>query len=321
VIEVRAARRDEDVAAYLETVPKIWPGSPTLEGFRHWEQTWNAHHALALVDGEPAGTGWTGRQQESALWCGFGVVPALRRRGVGTALYDAISDVARSRDADGLVLEVLVADPDSLEWVQRRGFVGVARQEALALDLASLEPAPVDAPAGVEIVTRAERPDLGRQMYAVGIEAGRDIPGLDGGNDPSFESWAAFELDRPSRDPELCFIALAEGRVIGFASLDVFPDDVFHGLTAVARGSKPRHRLPAVGSLPHRGLGRAPRPALDAQAAAAAPAGRGRSRDRGLAAEAPCRTGDDRRGHRPPCLDDRQGAAPGRLLSARAPFP
>ena len=72
-------------------------------------------------------------------------------------------------------------------------------------------------------------------MYEVGVEAARDIPGLDGASDPSFESWAAFELERPSRDPELCFIALVDGRVVGFASLDVFPDDVFHGLTAVAR--------------------------------------------------------------------------------------
>ena len=96
------------------------------------------------------------------------------------------------------------------------------------------DPHPVEAPDGVEIVTRAERPDLGRQMYEVGVEAARDIPGLDGTNEPSFESWAAFELERPSRDPALCFIALVKGRVVGFASLDVFPDDVFHGLTAVA---------------------------------------------------------------------------------------
>jgi mycothiol synthase len=133
------------------------------------------------------------------------------------------------------MLEVLQSDPSSLAWVQRRGFVEVERQQAVALDLAAHDPAPVEPPAGIEIVTRAERPDLGREMYAVGVDAAHDIPGLDGESDPSFESWAAFELERPSRDPELCFIALAEGRVVGFALLDVFPEDVFHGLTAVAR--------------------------------------------------------------------------------------
>src|SRR5262249_13083026 len=76
---------------------------------------------------------------------------------------------------------------------------------------------------------------LGAHIYEAGVEAARDIPGLDGKSTPSFESWAAFEIERPSRDPELCLIALADGKVVGFASLDVFPDDVFHGLTAVAR--------------------------------------------------------------------------------------
>jgi len=235
MIDVKPARTDEEVAAYLAVLPKIWPGTPTLEGFRHQERIWDSVHFVAFADGEPVGTGWTGSREESRLWCGFGVLPARRGTGVGTALFGAVSEVARSRGADGLVLEVLQAHQQSLDWVERRGFVEVERQEAVALDLTRHDPAPVDVPEGIEIVTRAASPDLGRGMYEVGVEAARDIPGLDGAHDPSFEEWAAFEIERPSRDPELCFIALAEGRVVGFASLDVFPEDVFHGLTAVAR--------------------------------------------------------------------------------------
>jgi GNAT superfamily N-acetyltransferase len=240
MIEVRPARSDEEARVYFETHVRIFPGMGTLEGFRHRERTWDAVHLVAFLDARPVGSGWTGPGQDAALWCGFGTVPEQRRQGVGTALYRELSKVASERDADGLFLEVLQADPDSLAWIERRDFEEVERQEALALDLGSLVPDPVETPDGVEIVTRAERRDLARQMYEIGVEAARDIPGLDGGNDPSYESWAAFELERPSRDPELCFVALAEGRVIGFASLDVFPDDVFHGLTAVARGWRGR---------------------------------------------------------------------------------
>jgi mycothiol synthase len=235
VIEVRPAHSDDQAQVHLDTHARVFPGTGTLEGFRHRETTWEAVHFVAFLDGEPAGSGWTGPRQQGALWCGFGAVPESRGRGVGSALCAAISDVARERELDGLYLEVLQSDPESLAWVVRRGFLEVERQEALALDLTSLEPASVDLPEGIEIVTRGARPDLVREMYDVGVEAARDIPGLDGGNDPSFESWAAFEVERPSRDPELCFLALADGRVVGFASLDVFPDDVFHGLTAVAR--------------------------------------------------------------------------------------
>jgi GNAT superfamily N-acetyltransferase len=235
VTDVRAASSDDEARLYLETHRRVFPGTGTLEGFRHRERTSDTVHFVAFLDGEPAGSGWTGQQPQGALWCGFGAVEEWRGRGVGTALYREISGVARSRDLDSLFLEVLSADPGSLAWVEWRGFTEVERQEALALDLATIHPGPVEAPPGVEIVTRAQRPALVRQMYEVGVEAARDIPGLDGAANPSFEKWAAFEIERPSRDPELCFIALADGRVIGFASLDVFPDDVFHGLTAVAR--------------------------------------------------------------------------------------
>jgi GNAT superfamily N-acetyltransferase len=235
VIEIRPARTDDEARVYLETHARVFPGTGTLEGFRHRERTWDAVQVVAFMNGEPVGSGRTGPRQESALWCGFGVVPEQRRRGVGTALYRSIAQVARDRNLDGLFLEALQLDEESLAWVGRRGFVEVERQEALALDLVAQEAEPVDPPDGVEIVSRAARPDLVRQMYEVGVEAARDIPGLDGAQEPSFETWAAFEIERPSRDPELCFIALAEGKVVGFASLDVFPDDVFHGLTAVAR--------------------------------------------------------------------------------------
>ena len=142
--------------------------------------------------------------------------------------------MARSRELEGLFLEVLSADPDSLAWVERRGFKEMERQEALGLDLILESCGPVDVPEKDRARDAPGRPDLVGEMYEVGVAAARDIPGLDGAGDPSFESWSAFEIERPSRDPELCFVALAEGHVVGFASLDVFPDDVFHGLTAVA---------------------------------------------------------------------------------------
>ena len=235
MIELLVARSDEEARVHMETHARVFPGTGTLEGFRHRERTWDALHFTAFLDGEPAGSGWTGPRQDVALWTGFGSVPAKRGRGLGSALYGAVSGVARERELDGLFLEVLMADPDSLEWVERRGFEEVERQEALALELAGVGSVTIEPPDGIEIVTRSKRPDLVREMYEVGVEAARDIPGLDGGKDPSFEKWAAFEIERPSRDPELCFIALAGARVVGFASLDVFPDDVFHGLTAVAR--------------------------------------------------------------------------------------
>jgi GNAT superfamily N-acetyltransferase len=245
-ITVAPSRTDAEALIWLDTRRRMKAGSgPTLEEFRHREEAWTrVVHLLASLGGEPAGTAFAGSfpgtAHESHVAADLAVLPDLRRRGIGTALYRELSAHARVHGKDSLVGEVMADDPGSLEWALRRGFEEIERQEALALDLSGCEREPGDVPLGIEIVTRAERPDLARQMYEVGLEAGRDIPGLDGTHEPTFEEWASFEIERPSRDPELCFIAVEGGRVVGFASLDVFPDNVFHGLTAVARPARRR---------------------------------------------------------------------------------
>jgi len=74
-------------------------------------------------------------------------------------------------------------------------------------------------------------------MYEVGLDATRDIPGLDASHAPTYEQWRATEVDRPGRRKDLSFVALAGAEVIGYASLHVFGDPaVAHSsLTAVSR--------------------------------------------------------------------------------------
>jgi GNAT superfamily N-acetyltransferase len=91
----------------------------------------------------------------------------------------------------------------------------------------------VKPPPGVRIVSRAEAPDLLDGMYAVAVEADEDIPGSIGSR--TFEQWRAQEIDKPSRRPELCFIAVYGDEVIGYAALDAFSDRAHHGLTATRR--------------------------------------------------------------------------------------
>ena len=44
-----------------------------------------------------------------------------------------------------------------------------------------------------------------------------------------------MDIDRPNCLPELCFIALAEGEVVGYAVLQASGERAFHGLTATRR--------------------------------------------------------------------------------------
>lgn len=195
--------------------------------------------ALALLRDEPVGFGLVDAGGEPFAAADLGVLPEHRRRGVGSALLAWIRGQARRAGSEGLQLEVMQDRPEALAFLARRGFVEIERQMQSELDLSTVEAPQVQVPDGVRLVTRAERPGLEEGMYRASVEATRDIPGLDGEREEPFEAWRAWEIDRPSRRPDLCFVAVATGatgedEVVGFGSLDVFEDgSVHHGLIAV----------------------------------------------------------------------------------------
>src|SRR5438477_431528 len=71
------------------------------------------------------------------------------------------------------------------------------------------------------------------EMYAIAVQADDDIPGSAGRQ--SYERWRAMDIDRPNCLPELCFVALAEDEVVGYAFLQASGERAFHGLTATRR--------------------------------------------------------------------------------------
>jgi GNAT superfamily N-acetyltransferase len=242
---VRAAS-DDDLWAVATVRRRVDPDAQlSLASMRHTLATFShAVYLVARVGDEPVGCAYTGSfpgtEQEPFSYADVSVVPARRRQGIGAALLQEVGRHARDVGKEGLTVEAKEDDPESLAWLERRGFEEVERQKGLELVLADVEPVTPVPPAGVEIVPRT--PDHERGMYAVGVEAGKDIPGLDADHEPSFDQWRSFEIARPSRRPELAFVALAGVEVIGFASVDVFgeSDTGWHGLTAVSRAWRGR---------------------------------------------------------------------------------
>ncbi len=162
-LAVARGRSDEDLTTLIGVRRRVNPeASPTLELLRHYLQTRSeAVYLLARLDGEPAGCAFAGgRLDGGGMQAGVDVVPEARRRGVGSVLLRAISDHARAYGAAGFVIEAPEEDVDSQRWLERRGYEEIERQKTMVLDLTALEPPAPEPPTGVEIVTRAERPDL-----------------------------------------------------------------------------------------------------------------------------------------------------------------
>ena len=205
----------------------------TVENLRFQLQTKpKIAYLVARVEGEPVASGYV--EGWTALAVGdVTVVPEHRRRGIGAAVLADVSARARAFGNDSIQVEIRENDTESRAFLERRGFVQVGAEKAMVLDLEELDPPAPEPPAGVRIVTRVEEPDLLEQMYAVGVQADEDIPGSEGVQ--TFEQWRSHEIDRPTRRPELCFIALAGDEVVGYAALQVVGEQAEHGLTATRR--------------------------------------------------------------------------------------
>lgn len=214
---------DDRLAAAVAIMPVLHWGPGSIGGYEELlTTTRQTIHLVAWMDDEPIGFTlahtWPGGESDPYLFALLGVTPAHRRKGVGSALFRSLATDARELGKSGFQFEVLEDRVDAFEFLAHRGYTEVGRELQFELDLAASEPTPSEPPPGVEIVTRAQHPELVKRMYELACEAGRDIPGSDG-EMGRFEDWYAFEIGRPGNLPELCFLALHRGEVVGSALL------------------------------------------------------------------------------------------------------
>ena len=234
MLAIDSVRSDADLEAMIQVQALVLPNwQPRLENLRH------------NLDANPNLTYLVGRLAGESVACGFvepwgqyaqgdlAVVPARRGQGIGSAIFAEISTRARDLGKDELQGEVHESDADSRAFFEHRGFVPVGGEKAVVLELEDIDPPEVEPPEGVRIVTRAEEPDRLDGMYALANQADEDIPGSAGVQ--SYERWRAMDIDRPNCLPELCFLALAENEVVGYAFLLAQGERAFHGLTVTRR--------------------------------------------------------------------------------------
>ena len=247
VLEIARCSNEAEKLLSLEAYNAVWPHEAvTLDEVRSFEASLvDFADLLARIDGEPAGSGFAALVpvRPDLVFALVTVLPAQRRRGVGSAFYEAISDWARERELETIEAVLADDDSDSLAFAERRGFVEDRREKGVALDLAAAEPPVVEPPRGVEIVTWAQRPELARGMYEVALEAFPDIPGGEDEEIEPFDDWLAHHMQGSGDLPEATFVAVAGGEVVGYAKFSITaarPDVASHDLTGVKRAWRGR---------------------------------------------------------------------------------
>src|SRR5436190_5250256 len=207
-LAIAPAETDADLEAMIHVRRFVTPEArPTVENLRfNLESKPELDYLVAWPAAEPVACAFV------EAWTAFAVgdiavVPEQRRRGIGSAMFAEISRRGRGFGKDTIQGEVKENDAGSRAFFEGRGFVQVGAEKAVVLELEGVEPSEVDPPSGIRVVSRAEEPDRLEGMYAVCVQAEEDIPGSAGVQ--TFDQWRAHEIDKPSRRPEFCFMALA----------------------------------------------------------------------------------------------------------------
>jgi mycothiol synthase len=200
--------------------------------------------ALAYLEGEPAGIG-VGRPSSlvGSNYAAVRVLPERRRRGVGSALLDAVAGHARGGGQMSLWGRIRAEDADSLAFADHRGFREVGRERDVMLDVPRAPRGGVGAPAGIELVSFAERPDLIPAVFEVDAEVSPDVPSHEAHQPETFEHWRRRTLEGPGALPQGCIVALEGEEVVGYAAMrrnGAESSDAENLLTAVRRAWRGR---------------------------------------------------------------------------------
>jgi GNAT superfamily N-acetyltransferase len=242
MVEVNECDGEADEQISLEVYNAVWPHDAiTMDEVRSFKSSVVAYvDYLALLDGSVAGSavGVVSPQRAERVFTLVTVLPEHRQRGVGSALYGAVSAWTTRHGLRELEAPVLDNDPESLAFGEARGFVEERRELGVVLRLAEIDPPPVEPPPGVQIVTWAQRPELARGLYEVACEATPDIPGAENDTVEPFEDWLAHDMQGSGDRPDATFVAVAGNEVVGYAKFSLTaaqPTTAHHDLSGVKR--------------------------------------------------------------------------------------
>ncbi len=259
-VEIRDFR-DADYPGLQEVYNATYPEHrESLEEMKHWDETWDhtryerRRYVAETADGEIVAFGEWGHSpavfHPRKFWIEVDVHPSQRRRGIGTRLWNHAVRALDEFDPLQLRANARETSPESIRFLERRGFVEVMRTWESVLDLTAFDPSPFgryfEGLEDIEFTTLAaeegSRPDLHEALYEQETSLMSDVP-LPGPYTPiSFEMFEGW-FDDPGSLPDGYFLAKEGGDYVGKCVLVAQMEsegELTHGLTGVAKTHRGR---------------------------------------------------------------------------------
>jgi len=204
---------DSDYPALCAIIADVFDQLFTPESLRDEEARRDPkcrHEAwVAEVDGQVVAFAdfnqWIGAYHPRKFSVMVAVLPAYRRQGIGGALYNRLREALAPTDPIALSCDAKESRPESIRFLERRGFAEKMRSWESRLDLTAFDPsafaATVDAAGArgyefLPLTAVRDLPDYARQIYKMLSVARRDVPTVQAQTEIPFEQWIK-SLSRP----------------------------------------------------------------------------------------------------------------------------
>jgi GNAT superfamily N-acetyltransferase len=232
---IRPVRTDGDLHAWNHVRRAVLPDEPiaTTEQMRARESPGRLL-VIAEIDGDLVGHGIADVSSYADGFVAPRVLPQHRRRGIGSAVLEALLDHARALGHRSVAS--LTDEEAALAFATAHDFVEIDRQVEQVRVVLPGEADEPDGPAvpSVTFESVAEHPERHRDAWAVAAQGYADMKLVTGPARVTFDEWLTEDATLPGGS----IMALVDGRVVGWAGLMAWNDDdrrAENGLTVVDR--------------------------------------------------------------------------------------
>jgi len=179
------------------------------------------------------------------FWFKIIVAPEARKKGLGTQMYTDAEAVARAHGATHLESNVREDDPDSMRFVEKRGFKIEYHTFESTLDLTTFDEHRFDElierihADGFRFFSLAEAgvtEENKHRLYEVNRDAALDSTGSDG-TFPDFDAFSKNVFDASWFRADTQILASHADRWVGLAAIGIYPEDnhAYNAFTGVLR--------------------------------------------------------------------------------------
>lgn len=231
-----------------------------MEGDRRRDLRFKSQRMIAYMKDQMVGIGyytqsiWFDHPQKFILW--IEVLPAYQRQGIGSTLYEAILEALQPFDPLALRVSAKEDHPQSVQFLEKRGFQEVIRDVPSELDVQAFDLTRFTGLEerfrgnGIEIKTLADLesdPGRNRKLYDLDWNLSLAVPGdlAAGMGRRGLEKYVEYAITGPSAIPEGFFVAVKGDEYIGLSHLLTVEKGVslYQGLTGV----KPEYQRQGIG--------------------------------------------------------------------------